>query len=325
VVTSAEVPSEVLIQDLLDAGLHFGHQTKRWNPKMKPFVFDKRNGIHIIDLAKTLVQLQKARQFVYDISSRGRALLFVGTKKQAQETVKEAATGCAQPYVETRWLGGTLTNAQTIRRRVKRLRLLDQMEKDGTFNSMPKKEVARLRHELEKLRKNLTGIASMEELPGAMFVVDVNREAIAIAEANRLHIPVIAIVDTNCNPDPVDYPIPGNDDAIRGIKLIASVIAATVSKGTAEYSKVAVEEARKRESEKAQAAAVRAAVSEQDRKTRAEAAAHKSRADEAGRATRKRTVRPASEAAPAPAPQETPAEKATPAADGATSAAPAAE
>jgi small subunit ribosomal protein S2 len=246
-VDTAQVPSDVSVQDLLDAGVHFGHQIKRWNPKMKPFVFDKRNGIHVIDLAKTVEQLAKAKQFVYDTAARGRPILFVGTKKQAQQTIKDLAAYCGQPFVNTRWLGGTLTNSQTIRKRIKYMRQLDKMETDGTFDKMLKKEVAVLRHELEKLRKNLSGIASLDGQPGALFVVDVNREAIAIAEANRLHIPVIGIVDTNCDPDLIDYPIPGNDDAIRGIKLIAGVLASAIAKGASEYSKVAAEEARARQ------------------------------------------------------------------------------
>ncbi len=244
---TAQVPSEVTLQALLDAGLHFGHQTKRWNPKMKPFVFDKRNGIHIIDLEKSLEQLEKAKQFVLEIAGRGRPILFVGTKKQAQQITKEIATASGQPYVNSRWLGGTLTNSQTIRRRIKYLRELENMEKNGDFDKMPKKEVSVLRRELEKLRKNLAGLANMNEVPGALFVIDINREAIAVQEANRLHIPVIAIVDTNCNPDPIEYPIPGNDDAIRGIRLIAGALAQAIQKGVAEYSKIAVEEARRRD------------------------------------------------------------------------------
>jgi small subunit ribosomal protein S2 len=246
-VDTAQIPSDVSVQDLLDAGVHFGHQIKRWNPKMKPFVFDKRNGIHVIDLTKTVEQLAKARQFVYDTAAHGRPVLFVGTKKQAQQTIKELATYCGQPFVNTRWLGGTLTNSQTIRKRIKYMRQLEKMETDGSFDKMLKKEVAVLRHELEKLRKNLSGIAGLDGQPGALFVVDVNREAIAIAEANRLHIPVIAIVDTNCDPDLIDYPIPGNDDAIRGIKLIAGVLASSIARGASEYSKVAAEEARARQ------------------------------------------------------------------------------
>ena len=246
---TVQVPAEVSVKDLLDAGLHFGHQTKRWNPKMKPFVFDKRNGIHIIDLTKTLEQLEKARQFVYETAARGRPILFVGTKKQAQQVTREIASSCGQPYVSTRWLGGTLTNTSTIRKRIQYMRQVEAMEKDGSFDKMPKKEVAVLRNELEKLRKNFSGLAGMENSPGALFVIDINREAIAVAEANRLHIPVIAIVDTNTDPEPVDYPIPGNDDAIRGIRLIAGVLAQAISKGATEYSKIAVEETRKRQAE----------------------------------------------------------------------------
>ena len=246
-VTLADIPADVTVQDLLDAGVHFGHQTKRWNPKMKPFVFDKRNGIHIIDLTKSLEQLEKAKQFVHDTAARGKSVLFVGTKKQAQQVFKDLATECGQPYVTTRWLGGMLTNSRTLRARVKTMREIERMEKDGTMDKMPKKEVSVLRHELEKLRKNLSGVADMAEPPGAMFVVDVNREAIAIAEANRLHIPVIAIVDTNCDPDPIDYPVPGNDDAIRGIRLIAGALAQAIQKGAGEYSKIAAEEARRGE------------------------------------------------------------------------------
>jgi len=288
--STVEASSELVIKDLLDAGLHFGHQTKRWNPKMKPYVFDKRGGIHIIDLTKSLEQLKKAQKFVYDLSTNGRNVLFVGTKKQAQQCIKEVAQGSSQPYVENRWLGGTLTNAQTIRRRVKYMRQLDKMEKDGTFETMPKKEVARLRHELEKLRKNLTGIADMDSLPGALFVVDVNREAIAVAEANRLHIPVIAVVDTNCNPDPIDYPIPGNDDAIRAIKLIAGILAAAIQKGTSEYSKVAVAEARRRESELQAQGPTR--LGEEERKGRADGP-RRPRGEGGARTIRKKTVRSA--------------------------------
>ena len=246
-VTLADIPADVTLQHLLDAGVHFGHQTKRWNPKMKPFVFDKRNGIHIIDLAKTLEQLEKAKAFVRDTASRGKPILFVGTKKQAQQVVKDLAVEANQPYVTTRWLGGTLTNSRTIRTRVKTMREIERMEKDGSMDKLPKKEVSVLRHELEKLRKNLSGVADMGDAPGAMFVIDVNREAIAIAEANRLHIPVIAIVDTNCNPETIDYPIPGNDDAIRGIRLIAGALAQAIQKGASEYSKIAAEQAQRGE------------------------------------------------------------------------------
>lgn len=279
--------AELSVKDLLDAGLHFGHQTKRWNPKMKPFVFDKRNGIHIIDLIKTLEQLEKAKTFVYETASRGRPILFVGTKKQAQQVIKEIASSCGQPYVTTRWLGGTLTNSLTIRKRIKYMRQVEKMEKDGEFDKMPKKEVAVLRHELDKLRKNFSGMVNMDDKPGAMFVVDVNREAIAIAEANRLHIPVIAIVDTNSNPDPVDYPIPGNDDAIRGIKMIAGALASVILKGASEYSKIAVEENKKREAAQGQGQADGDRRPSGPRKPRGES-----------RSPRRRTTGGASEGAP---------------------------
>ena len=248
---TTEVSSEVTVRELLDAGLHFGHQTRRWNPKMRPFIFDKRNGIHIIDLNKSLAQLQAAQKFVFTLIASGRNILFVGTKKQAQEVIKEIALTSKQFHVTTRWLGGTLTNNTTLRQRIKRLRLLEGMEQKGEFDKLPKHEVSRLRHELEKLLKNLGGVADMNSLPGAIFVVDVNREAIAVKEANRLHIPVIAIVDTCCDPDPIDYPIPGNDDAIRAIKVVASAIGATIAKAYAEYSQVAVDMERKRETDKA--------------------------------------------------------------------------
>ena len=296
---TAPVSTEIAVKDLLDAGLHFGHQTKRWNPKMKPFVFDKRNGIHIIDLTKTLEQLEKARQFVYETAARGRPILFVGTKKQAQSVTKEIASSCGQPYVSTRWLGGTLTNSMTIRKRIKYMRQVEKMEKDGEFDKMPKKEVAVLRHELEKLRKNLSGLATLDDKPGAMFVIDINREAIAIQEANRLHIPVIAIVDTNTDPTPVDYPIPGNDDAIRGIRLIAGALAASISKGVSEYSKIAVEENKKREAEGGQGGETRPSA---PRRPRGDSRGPRRRV-----ASKPQAAEPKQEAAPAAAP-ETPAQ-----------------
>ena len=232
----------VSVKDLLDAGLHFGHQTKRWNPKMKRYIFDKRNGIHIIDLTKSAVMLEQAMQFVYDTAVTGRRILFVGTKKQAQQVIKDAAVSGGQPYVTQRWLGGTLTNSITIRRSVKRMRDLQALEKKDAFATMHKKEASVLRHELEKLSRNLSGVADMSELPGALFVVDIAREAIAVKEANKLKIPVVAIVDTNCDPDPIDYVIPGNDDAIRAIKLVATAVAETVRRGADEYAKVAAED-----------------------------------------------------------------------------------
>ncbi len=240
---------DVSLRDLLDAGLHFGHQTKRWNPKMRPFIFDKRNGIHVIDLTQSLSQLQKAQEFLASLVASGRGILFVGTKKQAQTTVREVAKKCNQFSVTSRWLGGTLTNNRTVRNSIKRMRTLEKMEKDGEFEKLPKKEVAVLRHEMEKLQKNLTGIADMEQLPGAMVIVDINREANAVKEAVTLHIPVVAIVDTCCDPDPVDYPIPGNDDAIRAIRVVISSLGAAIVRSYSEWEKRAGDIKRQREAD----------------------------------------------------------------------------
>ena len=281
--TTANVRQDVSIQDLLEAGLHFGHRTKRWNPKMRKYLFGQRNGIYIIDLEQTLEGLQQARQFIYDTVARGRQILFVGTKKQAQESLRAIATQPKLPYVVNRWLGGTLTNNETIRKSIARMREIEQMEKDGSINALPKKEVAKLRHELQKLQYNLSGIADMNGNPGALFVVDVNCEAIAVAEANRLNIPVIALVDANVNPDPIDYPIPANDDAIRAIKLIADLVSITIQQALSEYSKVAAEEARKRAAAEAEAAA-RAKVEAEERKVRAAEAAKAAAAAKAAKA-----------------------------------------
>lgn len=275
--TTANVRQDVSIQDLLEAGLHFGHRTKRWNPKMRKFLFGQRNGIYIIDLEQTLEGLQQARQFIYDTVARGRQILFVGTKKQAQGALKAVAEQNKQPYVVNRWLGGTLTNHETIRKSIARMRDIQQMEKDGTINSLPKKEIAKIRHELSKLEYNLSGIADMNGNPGALFVVDINSEAIAVAEANRLNIPVIALVDANVNPDPVDYPIPANDDAIRGIKLITELLGITIQQALVEYSKVAAEEARRRAVAEAEAAAKAKAEREAREKEKAERAAEAAR------------------------------------------------
>jgi len=263
----------VNVQDLLEAGMHFGHQTKRWNPKMKRYIFGAHNGIYIIDLDQTLPLLHQAQQFIYDTIARGRQVLFVATKRQAQDPVKEVAAKHKQPCVVTRWLGGTLTNNQTIRRSVARMRELEKMEADGTMNSLPKKEVSRLRRELQKMQYNLSGIADMEKLPGVLFVLDINREANAVAEANRLKIPVVAVVDTNCDPDAIDYPIPGNDDSQRVIKLIVDIVGQTIEQAQAEYSRVAAEEARKRA-----AAEAKAKAEEEERKAK-ERAARKLKAD----------------------------------------------
>ena len=218
----------VSMKQLLEAGVHFGHQTRRWNPKMAEYIFTERNGIYIIDLQKTVRKLEEAYNFVRDISAEGKSVLFVGTKKQAQESVKEEALRAGAYYVNARWLGGMLTNFTTIRRRIARLKQLRAMEQDGTFELLPKKEVIALRHEIEKLEKFMGGIEDMGEIPGALFIVDPRKERIAVAEAKKLNIPIVAIVDTNCDPDEVDYVIPGNDDAIRAVKLITAKMADAV-------------------------------------------------------------------------------------------------
>lgn len=223
--------SVISMKQLLEAGVHFGHQTRRWNPKMAPYIFTERNGIYIIDLQKTVKKVEEAYEFVKQIAMEDGTVLFVGTKKQAQDSVKEEAERCGMFYVNQRWLGGMLTNFKTIRGRIERLKSLKKMEEDGTFDVLPKKEVIQLKKEMERLKKFLGGIENMEALPSALFVVDPKKEAIAIAEAKSLDIPVVAIVDTNCDPEEVDYPIPGNDDAIRAVKLIASKIADAVIEG----------------------------------------------------------------------------------------------
>ncbi len=221
----------VAMKQLLEAGVHFGHQTRRWDPKMAEYIFQARNGIHIIDLQKTSKKLDEAYKFVKDQIEEGKTILFVGTKKQAQECIKEAAQKCDMYYVDQRWLGGMLTNFGTIQGRIKRLKDLETMAEDGTFEVLPKKEVSILKNEMEKLEKNLGGIKEMKEMPGVMFVVDPKKERIAILEARKLGIPVVGLVDTNCNPEDVDYAIPGNDDAIRAVKLIADVMANAVIEG----------------------------------------------------------------------------------------------
>ena len=221
----------ISMKQLLEAGVHFGHQTRRWNPKMAQYIFTERNGIYIIDLQKTVKKLEEAYFFVRDVAASGESVLFVGTKKQAQEAVKEEAERVGQFYVNARWLGGMLTNFKTMRRRIDRLNQLKKMEEDGTFNLLPKKEVVKLKLEIEKLEKYLGGVKEMKRLPGAMFVIDPRKEKNAIAEARKLGIPIVAIVDTNCDPDEVDYVIPGNDDAIRAIKLISQTMANAVMEG----------------------------------------------------------------------------------------------
>ncbi len=238
----------VSMKQLLEAGVHFGHQTRRWNPKMAEYIFTERNGIYIIDLQKTVKKLNEAYLFARDIAADGKDILFVGTKKQAQDSIKEEAENCSMPYVNARWLGGMLTNFRTIRTRIARLEQLRKMKEDGTFDLLPKKEVIKLELEIEKLEKFVGGIQEMEQLPGALFIVDPRKERIAVQEAKKLGIPIIAIVDTNCDPDEIDAVIPGNDDAIRAVKLIASTIAAAVIEGrqgeqTAPAAEEAAEEA----------------------------------------------------------------------------------
>lgn len=223
------------IKELLDAGVHFGHQTKRWNPKMKQFIFEARNGIHIIDLGKTLTQLESSCNLLSKTVAKGGKVLFVGTKKQAQEAVKEAAIACGQYYVTERWLGGTMTNLKTIRKSINRLKEIERMETSGTINQYVKQEQSALRREAARLHKNLDGIRDMEQLPDVMFVIDLKREHNAVAEGRRLNIPIAAIVDTNCDPDLADYPIAGNDDAIRSIRLILTTVVQTISQAKAEY------------------------------------------------------------------------------------------
>ncbi len=221
----------ISMKQLLEAGVHFGHQTRRWNPKMAQYIFTERNGIYIIDLQKTVKKLEEAYNFVRDLAADGKDILFVGTKKQAQESIKDEASNCGMPYVNARWLGGMMTNFRTIRRRIDRLNQLRKMAEDGTFDMLPKKEVIKLNLEIERLEKFLGGIQNMGKLPGALFIVDPRKEKIAVQEAKKLGIPVVAIVDTNCDPDEVDYVIPGNDDAIRAVKLIAQVMGNAVLEG----------------------------------------------------------------------------------------------
>ena len=221
----------VSMKQLLEAGVHFGHQTRRWNPKMAQYIYTERNGIYIIDLQKTVKKLEEAYSFVRELAANGESILFVGTKKQAQDAIKEESEKVGQFYVNARWLGGMLTNFKTMRTRVDRLAQLKKMQEDGTFDMLPKKEVMKHLGEMEKLEKYLGGVKEMKKLPGALFVVDPRKEHNAIAEARKLHIPIVAIVDTNCDPDEVDYVIPGNDDAIRAIRLIAATMANAVTEG----------------------------------------------------------------------------------------------
>ena len=241
----------VSMKQLLEAGVHFGHQTRRWNPKMAEYIYMERNGIYIIDLQKTVKKLEEAYNFVRSISESGQNILFVGTKKQAQEAIKEEASRCGGYYVNARWLGGMMTNFKTMRTRVDRLNQLKTMQEDGTFDMLPKKEVMKHMGEIAKLEKYLGGVKEMKKLPGALFVIDSRKEHNAIAEARKLHIPIVAIVDTNCDPDEVDYVIPANDDAIRAIKLISATMANAVQEGRQGADNAAEEAAKVEESDEA--------------------------------------------------------------------------
>ena len=316
------------LQDLLDAGLHFGHQTKRWNPKMKRYIFDKRNGIHIIDLTQTITLIDEAAAFLRDVALSGKRVLFVATKKQAQEVVKAAAEACGQNFMTERWLGGTLTNNQTIRRSVKRMRQIEAMGRNNNgVLSIHKKEASSLRRELEKLQKNLGGVADMDSKPGAMVVVDICRELNAVAEATRLGIPIVAIVDTNADPDPIEHVIPGNDDAVRGIKLIADAFAKVIKEANEEYQHVAAERQRQRDAEQVQSDA-------QDKVARKVRRDKDEGDEEAGKKaktklmeTRKKAAKAAKDAtiAKAAAVEAVPAEAAAPATAAPATEAPAAE
>ncbi len=235
----------VTMKELLESGVHFGHQVKRWNPKMKKYIFGERNGIHIVDLQKTLKGVEEAYNFVRNMASKGAPVLFVGTKKQAQDSVAEEAQRAGAFYVNNRWLGGMLTNFSTVRKSIERLKKIETMKEDGTYNVLTKKEVSQLEKEREKLEKNLSGIKDMTNLPGTLFVIDPKKEKIAVAEARRLSIPVVAVVDSNCDPDDADYVIPGNDDAIRAIKLLASKMADAVLEGKGALQKIMEEETEK--------------------------------------------------------------------------------
>ncbi len=243
--------TDELLKQLLEAGVHFGHQTKRWNPKMKRFIFGERSGIYIIDLEKTVDCLNKARSFLEELTSKGAVVLFVGTKKQAQDVIEQEAKRSDMFYINKRWLGGLLTNFQTVRKSINRLKEIEKMRDEGVFNNLTKKEVIRLTKEAEKLEKNLSGIKEMTHLPQAVFIIDSKKEEIAVAEAKRLSIPIVALIDTNCNPDFIDFPIPGNDDAMKSVKLVTSLIAESIIEGRKKFKegKLAAEEAWAKEQE----------------------------------------------------------------------------
>ncbi len=258
--------AQVTIKQLLEAGVHFGHQTQRWNPKMKKYIFGERNGIYIINLEITLSCLEKALAYLKQVTSEGKEILLVGTKRQAQEPLKEAAERCGMPYVQQRWLGGMLTNFETIRKSVSRLEQIDKMEQDGSFSFVTKKEVGMLKKEREKLVKNLSGIRKMRRLPGALFVIDSKKEEIGIKEAIKLGIPVVAVLDTNCDPDLVNYPIPGNDDAIRAVKLFCELVAQAITDGREQLKNTQAAQAAEAAAE-AEAAKTAAAEGDEDAPT----------------------------------------------------------
>ncbi len=243
--------AHITMKELLEAGVHFGHQTKRWNPKMKPFIFAARKDIHIIDLQKTITYFEKAYDFVEDAAAMGKTMLFVCTKKQGKEEIKEAAIACSMPYVNEKWLGGLLTNFQTIRKSIENLKKLEEMEETGEINNYTKKEQKILRKKKEKMQKYVGGIKDMEKLPDLILIIDVKKEELAVKEANKLNIPIVALVDTNCDPDPIDYIIPGNDDAIRSIKLVASKMSEAIRNGKDKYEKELSEQEAEEEFEKA--------------------------------------------------------------------------
>ncbi len=248
------MPEETTVKQLLEAGVHFGHQTKRWNPKMAPYIFTDRNGIYIIDLEKTLTYLVTACNYLREVAEKGGSILFVGTKRQAQEAILDAAQRTEMPYVNQRWLGGMLTNFETIRKSVARLEEIEKMEAEGTYQFLTKKEVSSLKKQREKLLKILVGIRHMRKLPGVLFIVDPKQEEIAVLEARRLGIPVVAIIDTNCNPDVIDHPIPGNDDAIRSVKLICDIVAKAVTEGRNRFKQIHADQEMLEAQEEARAA-----------------------------------------------------------------------
>ena len=303
--------SAITMKQLLEAGVHFGHQTKRWNPKMKPYIFGARNGIYIIDLQKTVSLARNAFRFVSDAVARGGSVLFVGTKKQAQDAVQEEASRCGMYHVTNRWLGGTLTNFKTIKTGIERLKTIEKMSQDGTYERLPKKEIAQLEREREKLEKNLGGIKEMSRLPSAVFVIDTKKEHIAVHEANRLGVPVVAVVDTNCDPEGIDYVIPGNDDAIRSIRLFTGKVAEACAEGKARYGAWVAEHGGRddrREQEDRDAASERSPRERRDRGGRGRDRGDRRPREDRGAASanvevlRKGEVKPAEPAAAPPRP-----------------------